>query len=135
MKRSELKDLIKEALAEILPDIMEVVVETINESMYQPQRPMTREKPDTTLLRQHVKGAVGSVTDYRGIDEAAPTRNVHRGPAPENPKEIIGGEVFASGKGIMEWFELENGRIPAPSEFKHTEKDMDNYLSKRFGVK
>jgi hypothetical protein len=137
MRRSELKDLIKEAMLEILPDLMEIMAENINENYSPPTS--VRQKPDLTLVRQHAAEASRGTGrgEYELDEDMLPVKR-HRAkssaPIPNNPKEVINGEVFASGAGIMEWYQNAGGKAPPPSEFKHTEKQMNEFLSKKFGV-
>ena len=112
MKKSQFKALIKEAMLEILPDLMEVMVKGMNEN-YVPQT--VNQTADLSLIRQQVAA--------NRVDESAP-----------NEKAIVEGEVYASGKGIMEWFGDQNVK-PTLSEFKHSPDQMDDYISKRFGIK
>lgn len=135
MKRSEFRELIREVLIESLPEIIEIISEITE---YNREETTTRSvveatKPDISLLRSHVSQAVS-----RGYDELpdGPSRAVISNiPTPNNPKAIVNGEVFASGKGIMEWFAKGQGKLPPPTEFKHTEDAMGDFMKKRFGTK
>jgi len=132
MKRSEFRELIREVLIESLPEIIEIVSEITEGSNRESSSlvEMTR-PPDLSVLRSHVAQATS-----RGYDElpSGPSRATS-GKIPNNPKAVVNGEVFASGKGIMEWFAGENGKLPAPTEFKHSKDQMDGFMSKRFGIK
>jgi len=121
MKKSEFKSLIKEAMMEILPELMEIMADNLNES-YVPQT--VRQEPDMTLVRS------SHIQQEGGYDDM-PT-----GPrlsAPKNPKTIIEGETFVSGKNIMEWVRTQKVGSK-PSEFNHTPNQMEDYMSKKFGV-
>lgn len=129
MKKSEFKALIKEAMLEILPEIMKVMVENVNEN-YNPQS--VQQKPDLTLIRQHISQATetGQKYDGIGVQPVSP-----RNQAP-NPREVLdGGETYASGKGIMEWFGSQAGKVKPQSEFNHSADQMDEFMAKKFGVK
>lgn len=137
MTKSELKGLIKEAMLEILPDLMEIMAESINEN-YAPVQSV-KQKPDLTLVRQHAAEASrGSGRGEYELDEdmlpVKRNRAKSSAPVPNNPKEIIDGEVFASGAGIMEWYQKAGGKAPPPSEFKHTPEQMEEFVSKKFGI-
>ena len=128
MKRSELKDIIKEAMMEILPDLMEIMVENMMTEGYAPQS--VQQKPDLTLVRQRfTQGASGG----GGYDDMPDAPKTHV-PMPPNPKTVIEGEPFASGKGIMEWFG-KTATAPKMTEFNHSEDQMEDFMQKKFGVK
>lgn len=127
MKKSELKSIIKEAMMEILPELMEIMAENINES-YTPSNTVMQ-KPDLTLVRQHYSDANGNNGNtYDGMG-GQPSRAV----AP-NPKAMVDGEHFASGKNIMEWFNKEHNNKPAQREFTHSDNQMADYMKEKFGV-
>jgi len=134
MKKSEFKELVKEAMMEILPELMEIMAENLSESWTPPQS--VRQTPDLTLVRQHASQASGGGHDY-GLDEnflPARPRARSSAPTPNNPKEMIDGEVFASGQGIMEWYQKAGGKAQPSSEFKHTPEQMEDFMKKKFGV-
>lgn len=137
MKKSEFKELVREAVIEMLPDILEIVMENINEAYGSTKS--VKQKPDLTLVRQHVKEAAGDV-GYGDdlVPNVAPAPKKMSGvPKPNNPKEEINGEVFASGKGIMEWFSGQHGTEVKKIEKKtqHNNDRMDDFIAKKFGVK
>ena len=134
MKRSELKELVKEAMLEILPDLMEIMVENMRDELHEAYSPpeSVKQKPDLDYIRQAYKPTT-SASEYTGLGEI-PNRTTST-KAPKNPKAIIEGESFASGKGIMDWFQNSVSKDkPKVSEFKHSEKQMQEFMSKKFGV-
>ena len=134
MKKSKFNELVREAMLEMLPELMEIIRENINES-YIPQNSV-QQQPDLTLVRQHFKEASGGGGDYAEFDNVGQTmRNVRNAPPAPNPKTMIDGEQFASGKNIMEWFTKQGGKEAVVSEFKHSADQMDDFLAKKFGTK
>ena len=133
MKKSEFKKLVHEAVLEMLPELIEIIREnTINESYTPPTS--VQQKPDLTLVRQSAERRAGY--DDKDFPNAGPTyRAIQNAPAPPNPKAVIDGETFASGKGIMEWFSAQGGPTTPTTEFKHSEQDMKDFMAKKFGVK
>lgn len=132
MKKSQFKELIKEAMLEILPDIMEIMSESLNENLTVTQA----SKPDLTLVRQHAAKAKSKGPAYDLEDGTRFATNPSPSVAtPNNPKGIVDGEVYASGQGLMEWYRKAGGKAAPAREFKHTDDDMDAFLSKKFGVK
>ncbi len=134
MKKSEFKDLIKEAMMEILPELMEIMAENLNES-WTPTRSV-QQTPDLTLVRQHASEASGGQHDYGLDDNFMPTRNRAKSsaPIPNNEKGIVDGEVYASGNGILEWYQNAGGKAEPTGEFKHTPDQMNDFMAKKFGV-
>lgn len=141
MKRSEIKELIKEAMLEVLPDLVEIMVESLNENYEQPEPTrvvQTIQQPQQNRsVREHFRAAsgVGRGNDYGDLPSPPVRESSHRGPAPNNPKAVIGGETYVSGKGILEWFAKDNGKLVMQPEFKVGKDQMDDFMQKRFGVK
>ena len=137
MKRLQLKEMIQESIIEMLPEIIEIIQENLNE-VEQPKQNRLIQTPDLTLIRKHAMEARGSggyddfPSDNVFVESSPALKNI---PPAANPKAIIGGEVFASGKGIMEWFAKGNGKLLPKSELSVQSKDMDEFMRKRFGVK
>lgn len=139
MKRSEFKALVKEAMMEILPELMEIMAENIQANAPVIENRVTAVKPDLNLIRAHASRAVDNVDDYALDENGVPVKSRPRlrsnVPQPENPRELVGGEYFASGKGIMEWFAGNGGAAsPVPSEFNHSEDQMAQFMRQKFGV-
>ena len=131
MKKSQLKEIIKEAMLEILPELMEIMAESLNENLTVVQA----SKPDLTLVRQHAAKAKSTGPAYDLEEGTVFTTRPSSSAAPNNPKAIVDGEAFASGKGIMEWYQRAGGKAAPQREFKHSEDDMDRFINKKFGVK
>lgn len=135
MKRSQLKRMIEESIIEMLPEIIEIITENIE--IEQPkQKPQLLQTPDLTLIRQHAKAATGGRSGYddlpsNDIRTEVAARSI---PAPSNPKAVIGGEVFASGKGIIEWYSKQSTEN-INSELNVSNNDMNEFMRKRFGIK
>jgi len=141
MKRSQLKDLIQEAVIELLPDLIDILTENINESIKKSMiienmdsESRTRYHIDKSMIRQHVDGAIKN----RGYDEIPgepiAERRSSNIPKPNNPIEVINGEKFVSGKGILEWYN-KTGPANLQPEFKHSEDEIGKFMKDRFGVK
>ena len=127
MKKTEFKALIKEAMMEILPDLMEIMVENMNTIQPVVVENSVRQTPDLTLIRQHAADARGE-QGYDGLPKPPVD-------TPKNEKAIVDGEVFASGKGIMEWFAGKKAAGRPQSGFAHSPDQMDDFIAKKFGVK
>ena len=97
------------------------MVGTLNEN-YQPQVIEAQQRSvNTSNVREHFQAARGKRDDYS--DLPSPTRqSTHRGPAPNNPKAIVNGETFVSGKGILEWYAKDNGKLVLQPEHKIDKK-------------
>lgn len=136
MKKSEFNKLVREAMLEMLPELIEIIRENVINEEYAPTRSV-KQKPDLDLVRQHVRDAsAGGGYSDGDFANAGPTmRAVRNAPPAPNPKTIVDGETFASGKGIMEWFTAQGGKEPVVSDFKHSPDQMDDFISKKFGVK
>lgn len=135
MKRSEFRELVREVLSETLPEIFDIISEIVESN----NRPIIVEsnKQDLSSIKQHVRGAISE----RGYDFPS-NQNVEnkssriKSPSvPNNPKGVVNGETYASGRGIMEWFEKSNGKIPPKTEFKHSDSQIEDYINKKFGKK
>lgn len=137
MKKSKFNELVREAMLEMLPELIEIIRENvINEGYTAPTQNTVQQKPDLTLVRQHVQAASGGGGDYGEFSNAGPTmRNVRNAPPSPNEKAVIDGETYASGKGILEWFESQGGKEATTSEFKHGNDQMDEFVAQKFGVK
>lgn len=129
MKRSELTEIIKSVVIEMLPDLVEVITEQVRSDMRQmiEERSMIRSEPDLDLIRSKFRdGVKGDDKPYGGTPRRAPK-------TPNNPKSIVDGEQYASGKGIMEWFTAQGGKAPQ-TDAGYSQDDMDEFMKKRFGV-
>ena len=126
MKRSQLKELIQEAIVEMLPDLIDI----INENLVLPEHKQTIvETPDLSFITSKHKRADVS-GEYGEFRKSSPKS------VPKIESGIVGGEKYVSGRNVLEWYNKENGSSPnIASEFKHTGQDIDNFLSKRFGIK
>ena len=121
-----IKEGVAEALAEMLPEIVSMIQEGLSAPIHIQSNSLveaTQNDDRLSLIRQK----------YR---EANPNSGVGYSdlPKPENPKAIVNGETFASGKGILEWFsETKNGESKTTT--KVSEKKMEEFMAKKFGVK
>ena len=136
MKKSEFNNLVREAMMEMLPELIEIIRENVINESYTPTNTV-KQKPDLTLVRQHYQAASGGGGyDDKDFANAGPSyRAVRNAPPAPNPKAVIEGETFASGKNIMEWFAAQGGKEPIVSDFKHSQDQMDDFIAKKFGVK
>ena len=112
MKKSEFKALLRETLMEILPDVIRIVNES---NMSNNHRNNLSESPGISAIHTSPRKLVGK-SGYETL--------------PENPKEIINGEKFVSGKGILEWRAKQAGMNLPQTEFNHSEKDVENLLGR-----
>lgn len=135
MKRSEFRELVREVLSEALPEIFDIISEIVESN----NKPIIVEsnKQDLSSIKQHVRGSISE----RGYDLPS-NQNVEnkasrvKSPSvPNNPKGVVNGETYASGRGIMEWFEKSNGKIPPQTEFKHSDSQIEDYINKKFRKK
>lgn len=136
MKKSELKKMIKEgveeALTEMLPDLVEMIKEGVETSSSTSisQEPSlvesTRNEDQLSLIRQKFRQAnPESNSSYTGLPKP---------PKPDNPKAVVNGETFASGKGILEWFTNSKVANNKAKDAAHENK-MKDFMEKKFGVK
>ena len=138
MKRSELKAIIKEALVEILPEVlmlmneqMEVQPTTLGLSTQVSEQVST--PADLDLIRSKFRDSQGGDNGYGEIG-GRPVAQRSTTPPPANPKAIIDGEKFASGKGIMEWFGKQGRVTPDGINTQERESKMNDFVAKKFGV-
>lgn len=127
MKKSELKEIIKEALVEILPEVLTLMNEQLDRPSSESLVESIRDEDGLNLIRSKFREANPSGHDY-GLGGSGLSST------PNNPKAKVNGENFASGKGILEWFASQGGQQVNNGEFKHTQEDMDDFISKKFGV-
>ena len=127
MKKSELKEIIKEALVEILPEVLTLMNEQLDRPSSESLVESIRDEDGLNLIRSKFREANPRGHDY-GLGGSGLSS------APKNQKANINGEHFASGKGILEWFASQGGKQVNNGEFKHTQEDMDDFISKKFGV-
>ncbi len=134
MKKTELKEIVKEALVEILPEVLMMMNEQIQQTP-SGQSLVEESKPDLDLIRSKYRDSkkTGGGDFYSESLSPSPTISQRSNPRPNNPKGVVNGEQFASGKGILEWFASQPPQVNN-GEFKHTEKDMNDFISKKFGV-
>ena len=130
MKKSELKEIIKEALVEILPEVLMLMNEQLDRPSGESLVESVRDEDGLNLIRSKFREANPKGYDY-GLGGSGLSSHT---PAPENQQAKINGEHYASGKGILEWFASQGGKNVNNGEFKHTQEDMDNFISKKFGV-
>lgn len=110
MKISALKKMIKEAVREVVKEELVLMerrmVKRNQKLMQEAPAPQPVGKSGIDEIRERFQRSQGgkSLSDYAGIDERAPARSRARTSEPDNPKTIVDGEVFASGKGVLEWF-------------------------------
>jgi len=137
MKKSELKEIVKEALVEILPEVLMLMNEQLQENVSRQTSLVEVSEPDLDLIRSKFRQAqdVNGVSEFYGDSlSPSPMRGSARG-VPKNETGVVNGEHFASGKGILEWFAKQGGKSPTQhSEFKHTDKQMNDFIAKKFGV-
>lgn len=135
MKRSELRQLIREVLSEALPEIFSIISEIVEENN---NKPIVAEsnRIDLSSIKAHVNN---SITDRgygeMGVDLPKPSIQPKPYAIPNNPKGIVNGEKYVSGKGIMEWLEKTGGPVRPTTEFKHTESQIEDFINKKFGQK
>lgn len=119
--------MIREVATEVVAEMLPEIVSMVQEGMEVPRESSLVEssrEPDLELIRKRYK-------------EANPNSGAGYGdiPKPKNPKAVVNGETFASGKGIMEWFSSQGGKSAPAKGVGHTEKDIENFMAKRFGIK
>lgn len=121
--RQMIREVTTEVVAEMLPEIVSMVKEGVETPRESSLVESSRE-PDLELIRKRYREAnPGSASVYGDI------------PRPDNPKAVINGEHFASGKGIMEWFNSQGGKSAPAKGTGHTERDIEKFMAKRFGIK
>lgn len=110
--------MLKEALLEVLPDVLRA----LNEEK-QPKKPMFNEEKIGSLIDAYKPQTSKEDFSYEIEEKSKPSKSS----MPNNPKKVINGEKFVSGKGVLEWFSNQNDPIKN-SEFNHSEKDMDDFI-------
>lgn len=139
MTKSELRKLIVEILEDVLPVYVDSRLTNITSNIVSELRAQTISTVDSETLRKHLKEAIAGETTYDNIPTPVvrtkniPSRNV---PPPKNEKAIVDGEVYASGKNLLEWFKKTGGPLPpSEPEFKYSEEEISDYIGTILGKK
>jgi hypothetical protein len=107
MKKSELKQLIYETVQEAMEDIL--LDRNISESLTIPQHPPT----DRMSLASKV----------------LPTKDVSPYGAPKLKRDVVNGEEYTSGQGILEWFGKDRGQ-EVQSRTKTSSNQIDGLINR-----
>jgi hypothetical protein len=111
MKKSEFKQLIKEALIEVLPVVLPSILEEINQPA------------NTSLLTRNDVKERFNLSKPKAISVEKPS----------NERTGFNGEPYASGKGLMEWYKksTDGQSLPTESEFKHTDDELNAFIKSK----
>ena len=119
-------DLIRETIYSELPDIISEIKQSVRNELIAEMQTAEQAQSVRDNIRQ----------EFRRVNPLPKRKTLPEG---RNLKVNYGGEKVASGKGVLEWFAQEaktNPINPAGGpEFKHTDSDMKNFMSQKFGKK
>jgi hypothetical protein len=125
MKKSELQSLIRETVSGVLIDMLPEIISMVQENSQGQIVESNFKGKDNgpSLIREKYK----RLNPNSGAGYNLPSK-------PDNPKGVVNGETYASGKGIMEWFSKRGGKTAPQREFSYTEEDMEKFKKKLFGA-
>jgi len=135
MKISALKKMVREAVRAEMKAmearLEEKMIQTIEEART-PSLPTPQGEPTgLSEIRQKFKKTQPGGEAYEGVEGTKKTTSASGGPKPDNPKKILDdGKVYASGNGILEWFEQESDSAASVDHKKRLEKmsKTDEYV-------
>lgn len=122
MTKDQFKMLVKEALIEVLPDVIRIVNESSNSPSIQETQLEGLSRPSSidSYIQETLSERSNNRTSQYNLD---------------NPRQVINGTPYASGKGVLEWFaNKKKPDVIEHREFKHRDDDVNSYLSKTLGV-
>lgn len=143
MKISALKGLIKEAVREVVKEEMVLMERRIakrtknllQEGQIQQSAPSQSGIDEIREKFQRSRSTTG-LSEYSGLDGKAP-KSAPRGSfgKPNNPREVVDGEVYASGQNVLEWFEKSKNQSALDDHRKALEKmqQTDEYVQEIIG--